>query len=307
MKLLSLLSAGLPLLFCQSLLAQAPAAPAAPAAADKPAAEKPAPDKPAAETTPASPAQPAADTPAPDATAPAPVLKGLEKLTDAQRSTMMTGMNEVQTYIRGVRNLEALEKLNELEEAVGGNHLIANLRGAVYTKMRDFAKARAQFQKAYDFAKGLDREAFHPRFNLAELDFVDATAATRKLAAKDAPAAEKEALVKLWAKARESYTGLLTDPGKPGNDSDTLINFKVLICNLQEKREAEAGAIMKTFDQYNADSPAYYFAEAAKCFAKDDKEGAQDWLNSAQKIYPREINEVFNDSFVELGWLETLQ
>lgn len=291
MKSLSLLSAGLPLILCQSLWAQAPAAPAA--------------DKPAAETAPAGPTQPAAEDPAPDA--PAPVMKGLEKLTDAQRSAMMTGMNEVQTYIRGVRNLEALEKLNELEDSVGANHLIANLRGAVYTKMRDFPKARVQFQKAYELAKGLEREAFHPRFNLAELDFVDATGATRKLAGKEATAAEKAALMKLWAKARESYTGLLKDPGKPGNDSDTLINFKILICNLNEKREAEAGVIMKTFDQYNADSPAYYFAEAAKCFSKDDKEGAQEWLNSAQKIYPKEINEVFNDSFVELGWLETLQ
>ena len=212
-------------------------------------------------------------------------LPGLEKLSDEQRRLLIAGMGEVSDYLRGVRWQEALEKLGELEAAVGANHYIENLRGAVFTRMRNFDKARGHFSKALELAKGHDSEAFHPKFNLAELDFVS----------------------KKWDPAREAFQKLLTDPGKPGTGSDTLINFKIMICDLQQKKPAEADLVIQTFDQYDADSPAYYYANAVKLFIKDDKEGANEWLESAKRIYPKEINEVYNDSLVEMGWLETLQ
>lgn len=289
MKTLSLLTAGLPLLLCQTLPAQNPAKP--PASGTKPAAAAAAP----------------APAPAP-AAAPAQALPGLNNLTDAQRQALVAGMGEVATYIRGVRNLEALEKLNDMETSVGPNHYIENLRGAVYTKMRDFKKARGHFQRALELSKGLALESFHPRFNLAELDFVEAGQATTKLREATPPVTTlPEALVKQWDVARDAFQNLLKDPGKAGTSSDSLLNFKILICQLQMKKEAEGEVIMTTFDQYDAESPAYYFANAVKCFIKDDKEGANEWLESARKIYPKEINEVFNDSLVEMGWLETLQ
>ncbi len=212
-------------------------------------------------------------------------LPGLENLSDEQKRTLVAGMGEVSNFLRGVRWQEALERLGELEIAVGNNHYIENLRGAVFTRMRNFDKARVHFAKALELAKNLDAEAFHPKFNMAELDFV----------------------TKKWDAARESFQKLLKDPGKPGTGSDTLINFKIMICDLQQKREAEADKILKTFDQYDADSPAYYYGNAVKMFIKDDKEGANEWLESAKRIYPKEVNEVYNDSLVEMGWLETLQ
>jgi tetratricopeptide (TPR) repeat protein len=213
------------------------------------------------------------------------ILPGLEKLSLDQRKVMMAGMGEVSNYLRGVRLQESLEKLNDLEAAVGDNHYIENLRGAVYTKMRNFKAARPHFTKALELAKGMEPESFHPRFNLAELDFVE----------------------KKWDDARASFQKLLKDPGKPGNASDPLIRFKIMICDLQQKKAADAEVLMSTFDQYDADSPAYYYGQAVKLFVKNDKDGANDWLESAKRIYPKDINEVFNDSLVEMGWLETLQ
>jgi tetratricopeptide (TPR) repeat protein len=290
MKALSLLRFGLPLLLSPALLAQTPA----PAPGNKPAAKE----------TPADGKKEEAG-PAPE---PIPELRGAEKLTNEQKKLLVIGMGEVSNYIRGVRNLEALAKLDEIEQAVGANHYIENLRGAVYTKMRNFKKARTNFQKALDLAKGMDQESFHPKFNLAELDFVEAGNAASKLR-EVPPAADVDpaTVAKQWETARDAFIKLLKDPGKGTSNADTLINFKIFICHLQLKRTADADVLKATFDQFDQNSPAYYYATAVEFFVKGDKEQAQEWLDSAKRIYPREMNEVYNDSLVELGWLETLQ
>src|SRR5262245_50818599 len=106
MKTLSLLSAGL--LFSQVLPAQTPAPGDKPAAAD----DKAAPGQPGAEPKPAE-TPPAAENAAPAK------FRGLDNLTAEQHKELANGMGEVANYLRGVRNLEALTKLNELEEKVG--------------------------------------------------------------------------------------------------------------------------------------------------------------------------------------------
>ena len=117
------------------------------------------------------------------------------------------------------------------------------------------------------------------------------------------------ALAKQWSQAHEAFTKLLNDPGKPSSaDTNTLIRFKLLICEVQMKKdEASIDKAIAAFDQFDQTSPAYYYAQAAKLFGTDKKEEASGWIDSARKIYPKEVNEVYDDSFVELGWLETLQ
>ena len=70
-------------------------------------------------------------------------------------------------------------------------------------------------------------------------------------------------------------------------------------------REEDAMAIIKDFG-YLEDNPAYYYGNAAVEFSKEKKEEAQTWLESAKRIYDPGLLEVFIDSFVEVGWVETL-
>ncbi len=222
--------------------------------------------------------------PAP-AEAPLPVLPGLEKLSEADRKAAAKGIADVSGYMRGVRLQESLEKLNEVEKITGDFHIVSNMRGAVFTKMRDFKSARAEFEKAVALTKDQPRENFHPRFNLAEINFVE----------------------KKWTDASKAFADLLANGSIPDSGTRRLMEYKIMICQLQLKQTDAALASLGKFDQYDNDSPAYYFGHAATSFSKDQKEEAEEWLASAAKIYPKEINEVYQDSLVEVGWLQTLQ
>ena len=225
----------------------------------------------------------------PNAAAPAevnvPPIAGLEKLTQDQRNKASKGISDVAGYMRGVRLQESLEKLNEVEAITGDFHIVSNMRGAVFTKMRDFKAARSEFEKAIVLTKDQPRENFHPLFNLAEINFVE----------------------KKWAEATREFNALLASGKIPDPGTRRLMEYKVMICALQQKQIPEADAMAEKFDQYDNDSPAYYFAKAASCFAREQKEEAEEWLASAAKIYPKELNDVYQDSLVEVGWLQTLQ
>lgn len=219
------------------------------------------------------------------AAAPATTLPGLEKLSEADRKTVAKGIADVASFMRGVRLQESLETLNDIEKLTGDFHIVSNLRGAVFTKMRDFKAARAEFEKAVTLTKTMQRESYYPKFNLAEINFVE----------------------KKWPEARKAFSDLLTNSNVPDTGSRRLMEYKVLICQLQEKQPDAAREMAVKFDQYDNDSPAFYFANAAIAFSKDQKEEAEEWLASAGKIYPKEINDAFQDSLVEVGWLQTLQ
>ena len=223
---------------------------------------------------PAAPAEPAL-----------PPIAGLEKLSEADRKTVGKGISDVAGFMRGVRLQESLEKLNEVEKITGDFHIVANMRGAVFTKMRDFKAARAEFEKAIALTKDLPHENFHPRFNLAEINFVE----------------------KKWPDARKAFADLIASATIPDPGTRRLMEYKIMICQLQEKQTEAAMGMLEKFDQYDNDSPAFYFGKAATAFSKNQKEEAEEWLGSAAKIYPKEINDVYQDSLVEVGWLQTLQ
>lgn len=228
---------------------------------------------------------------APKAPAPAPVsplntdIPALAKLTPEQKQNVAKGLGEVASYMRGVRLQESLEKLNEVEAITGDFHIVANMRGAIYTKMGILKSARTEFEKAAKMTEGQPREHFHPRFNLAEIDFVE----------------------KKWAESRKAFSELLAKGEVPDTGTRRLMEYKILICALQEKQFDQAKEMAAKFDPYDHDSPAYYFSMAAAAFAQDKKEEAEEWLGSAAKIYPKELNDVYQDSLVEVGWLQTLR
>lgn len=166
----------------------------------------------------------------------------------------------------------ALSKLDVIEKSFPNIVNVWNLRGAVYTEQRDFTKASEAFAKAGD----LDKKAFAPRFNMAEILF----------------------LQKKYPEARAKFEVLLAEDAK--ND---LARYKVFLCYLANGEKIDAEKVLNQFN-FAGDMPAYYFAHAAWDFSRNNPQDAQGWLQSANGIYSQQANLLFVDSLVELGYLK---
>lgn len=222
-----------------------------------------------------------------------PTLEKLEKMSAEKVEKIKKAVNDASTYVGGIRLQEALQKLTEAEAIEPELFVVQNLKGAVLTKMRMFDSARESFKKA----EKLNPASFHPKFNLAEISFVEAAEKTRK--------GETAGAAALWASAQKQFEGLIT--GKADEATKKLMQFKVVICLLQQGKTAEAEKMAGGFS-YIDDEPVYYMSHAAVEFSKSDKEAAQEWINAANRVWstaPQAVT-VYMDSFIELGWVETL-
>jgi tetratricopeptide (TPR) repeat protein len=188
-------------------------------------------------------------------------------------------VNEAAQRVQGVRLLEALANVEEAERIQGDLFVVQNLKGAVFTKMRIFDRARQAFQRAVE----LNPKSQQPRFNLAELDFVSHE----------------------WASAAKQFESLVASANDP--ITRRLMEFKLVICYLKLDQKEKALALLKKF-HYLDDDPAYYLGHAAVEFQKGSREEANGWINSAQRVFSsdRNLMEVYLDAFVEADWIETL-
>ena len=227
----------------------------------------------------AEPESPASGKPvlAPKKDEPDPTLEVLKKLKPEQQERIKKDVNEASTFVGTIRLAEALQKLDEAEQIAPDLFMVHNLKGAVFTKMRVFDKARASFVRAGQLNPG----SFHPKFNLAEIDFVEHH----------------------WDKAQSGFEALLT--GNADESTKKLMQFKIVICLLQQDKIAEAEKIVKGFS-YLDDDPVFYMGHAAIEFQKKNKDEAQSYIDSANRIYTGQILTIYMDSFIEVGWVETL-
>lgn len=177
------------------------------------------------------------------------------------------------------RFFEALDRLHQAEKLKPDHATVHNVRGSVYTGMRDFEKARESFTKA----QAINPAAFEPRFNLTELDYVTGD----------------------YAKAEAGFTKLLAEFPKLPLEVRHLTQFKVLVCQLKQKKIAEAESGMKAFT-FMDDTAAYYYAKAAIAFQKGDKGEATEWVTKAQKIFKPVENAPYLDTLMEARWIASL-
>jgi len=219
-----------------------------------------------------------------------PTLPRLQSLSPEQQEKVKKAIGEASSFIGGIRLQEALQRLSEAEAIVPDLFMVHNLKGAVFTKMRIFSKARESFKRARE----LHPKSFHPMFNLAEIEFVEAADNSR---AGNAAAASQ------FASAQKLFEGL--SAGKTDDATRRLVEFKIVICQLKQGKTAEAEAAAKAFS-YIDDEPVYYMSHAAVAFQKGDKVAAQEWIDSANRIYSPQQMSVYMDSFIEVGWVETL-
>ena len=211
-----------------------------------------------------------AQTPAPAAAAP---------LSPEVSEKLKAIIKEVQQLHSRQRYTEAMQKLNEADILAPDNAMLANVRGSIYTNMRDFTKARESFIKA----QTLSPAAFEPQFNLTELIYVE----------------------QKYPEAEAAFTKLLTDFPKLREEVRHLTRFKIIICQLKQNKADEATKGMAAFTSMD-DTPAYFFCKAAAAFQKDDKADAQSWIAKAQKIFKPQLNAVYLDTLMEARWLPSL-
>ena len=204
----------------------------------------------------------------------------VKNLSAEQREKLQKLLNDASSYIGGIRIQEAFEKIIEAEDITSDLFQLHNLKGAAYTKIRDFPRARKSFKRALE----LNPTAFMSKFNITELDFVE----------KKFPDAEK------------NFQKLIADSPDMNIGTRRLIEFKILITQLKQDKHDEAAATLDKFN-FMEDTPAYYFGKAAIAFDAGDEDDAREWIRSAERIYkPQEVS-VYVDSFIEMGWIDNLQ
>ena len=203
----------------------------------------------------------------------------LAGLSEEKRTELMELVQSASQDVAGVRMFEALQSLNKAEAIAADFHVIHNLRGAVYTKLKDFEKARASFDKSIR----LQPDAYEARFNFHEIYFVTGE----------------------YQKALDGFQKLLDDfPRMPESIRD-MARYKVLLCHIALDQTDKAKVIAERFS-YLDDTPVYYFANAAMKLADDDEAGAAEWIGSAGRIYGPETAQLYVDGLQEMGLMPSI-
>ena len=204
----------------------------------------------------------------------------LARLTVEEQRQLQSLLGDAATYLGGIRVQEAFEKILEAESIAPEYSAVHNLKGAAYTKIREFDKATEAFTKALE----LNPASFMCRFNLTEMNFVKGN----------------------FAQAEKGFRQLISDQPTLPESNKALIQFKILICRLKQDDEPGALTILENWD-FVDDHPCFYFGNAAVHFNKSEEKEARAWLTAAKKIYPPGQVNLYTDSFIESGWIENFE
>lgn len=166
---------------------------------------------------------------------------------------------------------EALKYLELADQAKPNQASNANLRGAIYTRKRDWTNAESSFRNALKLQPDLPMA----QFNLGEVLFLN----------------------NKYNEAREKFQIFLNS--QPNND---LGIYKIYLCDLLGGNKAKANDFLSNLEP-SPNSPLYYFAKAAEAFQRGDKTAGMEFVGSAYRIYPGDANSTFADSLVEKGYL----
>ncbi|MEM0898256.1 MAG: hypothetical protein AAGJ79_15405 [Verrucomicrobiota bacterium] len=249
-------------------------------------------------------------------------VEKLRRLSIEDRRKVTEMLQEASEFVMGIRVQEAFERLVKVEAIAPDLFALHNLKGAAYTKIRDFEKARGSFEKAVQMAP----RSFMAKFNLNELDFVDGANKERSkkgsgLGDLDKAAKGFEALGKqlradiLDLEQAQINANAANDLEKADlyekrieatSSTVRLMDYKVLLCHLLLGNEPEVQSILDTF-HFMDDAPAFYYSNASIAFQAEDEDQAQDWIRQAKGIYDKNQNDIYIDSLVEIGWIDSFQ
>jgi Flp pilus assembly protein TadD len=206
-----------------------------------------------------------------------PLMTAAER-TEKTKAFARSKFEQAQQAFRQRDFATALKLVDEADKADPNQPATLNLRGEILMQQGQFDDAETALKKA---AK-LDPKLRDAQYNLAQIPFK-----------------KKE-----YAKARDRFETLYKHiPGGDKNQAAELIKFKIYMTLLMEGKESRAHSMMEEF-QFTGDTPALYYAQAAWEYKHNNSQKAEDWTNSANKIYSPALNSVFADAFYDVGWLQ---
>jgi tetratricopeptide (TPR) repeat protein len=206
-----------------------------------------------------------------------PLMTAAER-TEKTKALARSKFEQSQQAFRQRDFATALKLVDEADKVDPNQPATLNLRGEILMQQGQFDDAETAFKKA---AK-LDPKMRDAQYNLAQIPFK-----------------KKE-----YAKARDRFETLYKRiPGGEKNQAAELIKFKIYMTLLMEGKESRAHSMMEEF-QFTGDTPALYYAQAAWEYKHNNSQKAEDWTNSANKIYSPALNNVFADAFYDVGWLQ---
>ena len=206
-----------------------------------------------------------------------PLMTAAER-TEKTKAAARSKFEQSQQAFRQRDFATALKLVDEADKADPNQPATLNLRGEILMQQGQFDGAEAAFKKAGK----LDPKLRDAQYNLAQIPFK-----------------KKE-----YAKARDRFETLYKRiPGGDKNQAAELIKFKIYMTLLMEGKESRAHSMMEEF-QFTGDTPALYYAQAAWEYKHNNGQKAEDWTNSANKIYSPALNGVFADAFYDVGWLQ---
>ena len=206
-----------------------------------------------------------------------PLMTAAER-TEKTKAFARSKFEQSQQAFRQRDFATALKLVDEADKVDPNQPATLNLRGEILMQQGQFDNAEVAFKKA---AK-LDPKLRDAQYNLAQIPFK-----------------KKE-----YAKARDRFETLYKRmPGGDKNQAAELIKFKIYMTLLMEGKESRAHSMMEEF-QFTGDTPALYYAQAAWEYKHNNAQKAEEWTNSANKIYSPALNGVFADAFYDVGWLQ---
>ncbi len=161
----------------------------------------------------------------------------------------------------------AIARIDGIKAEGEDEAFLLNLRGAAYTKKKDYAEAKRCFEKTLQLVPGM----FAAQFNLGEIEFLQGN----------------------YQKALDTFKVMLDND--PRNE---LLQFKVFLCYLQM---GDVDAAKKALNKvkFPGDTPAYYYAQAAWEYKQGDKGKVSDYLSGARYIFAGKT-ELFDETFADL-------
>lgn len=177
------------------------------------------------------------------------------------------------SYDQALASLDQLEGSN-LKPSVRGE--VRNLRGIILMREHDYETAQKTLEQALELSPSLS----NAKFNLGEIAFLN----------RD------------WIEARKRFERILVEDSRDLESGvRELVSFKVFLTYLLEGNDGAAENLIVRWEQTSA--PVYY-ARAAIAQERGNADEAKKWQNAAKTKFGTETDELYAESFYELGWSE---